>query len=76
MKEIIRAVIVAITFVAIVYTFALWGISNEVVGDFFGALGAIVGSALITGCLVVFVNWLSRPNTEEKIGNNTDNEAA
>lgn len=76
MKEIIRAVIVAITFVAIVFALALWSTSNEMVSGFFEALGAIAVSALITGCLVALVYWLSRSDTEEKSGNNSVDEKA
>lgn len=76
MKEIIRAVIVAITFVAIVFALALWSISNEMVSNFFEALGAIAVSALITTCLSIFVGWISRSDAEEKSGDNSVDEKA
>jgi hypothetical protein len=74
MKDIIRSAIVLITFVTIVFAFSFWGVSNEVVKDIFALFGAIAVSALITVCLSIFIDWLSRPYTEEKSGNNSVDE--
>jgi len=74
MKDLIRSAIVLITFVAIVFAFSFWGVSDERVKDIFALFGAIAVSALITVCLSIFVDWLSRPDTEEKSGNNSVDE--
>ena len=76
MKDLIRSVIVMITFIAIVFAFSFWGVSNERVKDIFALFGAIAVSVLITGCLSMFVDWLSRPDTEQKNGNNSVDEKA
>lgn len=76
MKDGTRALIIGITFIAITYALSFWSIFNETVKDVFALFGAIAVSVLITGCLAMFVHWLSRPNTEEKIGNNSVDEKA
>ena len=76
MKDLIRSAIVALTFIAIVFAFSFWGISNERVKDIFALFGAIAVSILITGCLSIFVDWLSRTDTEQKSGNNSVDEKA
>ena len=76
MKDLIRSVIVAITIIAIVLAFSFWGVSNERVKDIFALFGAIAVSVLITACLSMFVDWLSRPDTEQKSGSNSVDEKA
>ena len=76
MKDLIRSAIVFITFVAIVFAFSFWGVSDELVKDIFALFGAIVISVLITACLSMFVYWLSRPDAEQKSGDNSVDEKA
>lgn len=76
MKDLIRSAIVFITFIAIVFAFSFWGVSDELVKDIFALFGAIVISVLITACLSMFVYWLSRTDTEQKSGNNSVDEKA
>jgi len=76
MKDLIRSAIVVLTFVAIVFAFSFWGVSNERVKDIFALFGAIAVSILITGCLSIFVDWLSRTDTEQKSGDNSVDEKA
>lgn len=78
MKDLIRPVILIVTFITIMFALLFWGVSDETVKAIFALawLGAFVASAFITGCLAMFVHWLSQTNTEQKSGDNSVDEKA
>jgi len=76
MKNVIRSIILVFTLFGLLLTLAIWSASDDTVESVFAVLGAFLVAAFITGFLAMFAHWLSKPDTENKNGDNSVDEKA